>query len=262
VIAITREWDREAPPEWVDRLAAHNRTADSSSWLALHWHPGYPGAGKPASDAESVERWVLYQVVPPEMTPQFFRTEGLSGWHGRPRNELQWHLLDSAQKSLWHRTGCYAMPIWCMQGAGGGQPWRYTEAERLLAAMRELPPVPVPPGELEPCPLDQRVFDALRTRDAFVRWETIGAVADMAGVALEQTEVEALRSARKQFWDWSEDRMRASVDEFSQRQLSAMADELPRVLHDRDDRRRLAHTRPDLDAQREAFLSEPLVYSH
>lgn len=264
-VYVSRTWRREAPPEW--RALLH-RTAPPSpnvSWLHLRWHPGYAAAGRPQSEAEVIERFVLYQVIPPKFTPYFFEQPHV-GWlgmtHGssRPRFELIWELLDSNQKAIYRETGCLAQPIWCLQGPMGGQPWRYSRAEQLLASIRDLPPVPVPPGELAPCALDTRTLDALEMRDRFRRWEFLSELTARADVQVDRDEAEAMREARRQFDAWSEERMRASLDEFTRAQKAAAVDELRGLtpLTTREDRREAArrspHLVPDLDRAREAFI--------
>lgn len=253
---VTRSWTNEPPAHWQDMLDRLAPPGPHLSSLRVTWHPGYPPRGAPADQAEQLERFVIYQIMPPQFTPALF-------WHPRtawsesaPRFDLDTTLLDTVQTRLFRETGCYAQPLWALQGSQGGHPWRYSQAEKMLAMMRELPERPPALGDLGFCGLDRRTMDALQVRDAFLQWEQIGDFLTRTGATIEQDEAESLRSARSQFWSWSEARMRADVDEYSRAALLRAADELPRVLVGRDDRRRLAHTRPDLEQARHDFIHE------
>lgn len=264
-VYVTRTWRRETPDAWRALLHRTAAPAENTSWLHLRWHPGYAAPGRPQAEAECVERFVLYQVIPARFTPVFFEQPHI-GWLGmtdgstRPRFELIWDLLDSNQKAIYRETGRYAQPIWCLQGPGGGQPWRYSRAEQLLAHIRDLPPAPIPPGELAPCPLDRRTLAALDMRDRFRRWEFLSDMMARTGTHVEQDEAEAMRAARREFDAWSEERMRASLDEFTRAQKAAAVDELRALtpLTTREDRRAAAkaapHLVPDLARARESFI--------
>lgn len=253
---VTRTWENPAPPEWQAVLDLHAPPGTNLSSLRVEWHPGYPRRGQPAETAEVLERFVVYQVMPPQFTAPLFIKPKPTWGQCVPVFDLDETLLDSVQRRIYAATGLYAQPLWALQGHDGGHPWRYTQAEKMLASMRDLPDRPPALGDLDFCGLDRRTLDALAVRDAFLQWEQIGDFLARTGSQIEADEAEALRSARKQFWEWSETRMRTQIDEYSRRQLLQAADELPRILTDREDRRRVAHLRPDLEVARHNFIHD------
>ncbi len=261
---ITREWSLTPPPEWEAALAQHTPHTERQSHLRVHWHPGFAAAGKPQSEAEVVERFVIYQMMPPEFTSPMFLADHtarpLPNGGTRPRHELAWGMLGTAQKQLYRETGWYAQPLLCLQGTRGGEVWRYMQAEAMLAQMRDLPDTPVPPGDLPACPLDRRTFDTLDTRAEFLNWEFNRYLAERTGVDLEAEDAEAMRAARGQFFDWTEARMRGALDEYAAstvtRAAHGLIDSVPRLLTTREDRLAAAAYIPDRDMQREQFIHD------
>lgn len=255
-----RVWHLDTPAEWEQRLREREGEGGSNmSRLRLFFHPGYARDDRPQHEAEVVERWVLYQLIPAQFTyPIFVRQHDRRLPEGctRPVFELEFSLLDNAQRQLFRETGLYAQPLWCLQGSQGGQPWRYTQSEKLMCRTRGLPDRPVPPGDLDPCPLDGRVMDALAAHDRFLQWEFIADTFDRAGARAEKDEVEAMREARRQFWDWSEERQRGALAELSRRDFAEAADELSSVrrISTRQDRLKAAHYAPDLDRAKHDFI--------
>lgn len=183
---------------WVEQLEKLAYDKDNVPWLKLVWEPGLPEAepipGLPTAPAEPVQRWFLYELMPPAVWHGFIKANAARGipddenWElailnaccgPDPRTQLKWddelgRMVPDNEVSwliweLYQETHCVAYPWWVIQGHHGGHKLSLSPTERKMAKLLGLPEEPPAPGALEYAPFDNRVLDQIRRRDRIYR---------------------------------------------------------------------------------------------
>jgi hypothetical protein len=151
------EYDRPVPPEWREELARLTPPHQRISWLELVWESGdrpseaFPG-GAP------VQRWVIYEVTPPEGVPGFKRDTLLE----EPPRSAGHHRM---RRYFLEHGGALMEPFWVIQGTRGGHKFHFSDAEQSILYLQDLPWEPPVPGSLPYAPFDSRVIEQIQKWD-------------------------------------------------------------------------------------------------
>jgi hypothetical protein len=218
------------------------------SWLHLTWEPGEEG--------DPVERYVVWQMVPPRATAAILWADGqrLVHYRGRWIPDPRWPLrlevggLSATQRRLYRGYGCYAQPFWIVQGTQGGHKRRFSEIERKILRLEGLPDEPPIAGELPYAPVDERVLSRLRDLDQLSKYSKMVDFAERRPFELENEEKEVIRSMRSRVLDWLESQIDAAEEEagMTRARWQSMLDQYG-VSSDEV---------VDVDEERERFLSD------
>lgn len=159
-------WTWEPPASWQQRLDRLFPRSARWSWLKVVWMPG--------DRWEPVQRWVIYQMTPPQYVPEFLMDalQGPSprtlGYYDEVLDEF---VTDShitlQQWQLYRETGCHGSPLWIIQGSYGGHKRRFAPSERKSLKLRGFPGETPAPGDLPYATMDNRAFEQL------VRWDRL-----------------------------------------------------------------------------------------
>lgn len=218
-VRVGHDWAGPTPdPSWqaaLDEIAP--RTPYGHDWLYLRWEPGEPW--------EPVERWIIWSMTPIWRVPALGIREALEG--PNPRNFGHWddvlgrfvrtrYLPISRQQwEIYRETGCFARPLWVIQGAHGGHLRRFTDVQAAISEMHGGPDAPPAPGDLPYADFDRRVVEKLRHLDVVERFgDVLGAAMSDAAVAasLDRREREIAREMAEQMWGWLGSQVEAALD--------------------------------------------------
>ncbi len=200
-------------PEWqraLDRLAPRDGVL---SWLKLAWLPGY--AWQP------VGRWVLYQMVEKDRTPDVVlrHLDGpdprtLGAWDPVAGRWVSRAQVSRFQWDLYRSTGCYATTFWIVQGARGGHRAKFDRVESALSVMRGGPAEPPVPGALPYAPFDNRVVAML---DPLVnrfdeRFRQVVDFANRRPDALNAEDLGVAKRMQDELWRWLESQVQETLE--------------------------------------------------
>ncbi len=177
---------RPVPSEWRQQLADAYPIVPGQPFPWLVWEPGYDWILQGNTHDEIVERYMLYWCIPIENLDPFgpgrdWERGLLQELKGPPPESIRivdkiagrmvrilpGTVITQRTWEVYHETlaftpsGCYALPIWCIQGAHGGNPMSYPPIYQVRAKMLGLPQEPPMPGTLPYADFDRRVTDAL-----------------------------------------------------------------------------------------------------
>lgn len=227
---------REPHQSWVRALEELSPRSDVHGWLKIFWEPGEPVA--------PVQRWMLYEVVDPLLT-----IEGelaidrevlaeLSGPHPRSEGHMchdnvpgqfqcmcrkklgRWkrgpcQLITLRQYQIFHETGLYANPFWCIEGENGGHQTSYSQLERqeLIGLGRE--PDPPAPGSLPYAEPDGRTWRQIQRFNRLMAMNNnIAEYRETMGSGYREYKAEIEKEQRRQFVSFLGDQTREEADLF------------------------------------------------
>lgn len=211
-----RSW--EPPTEWVEALATVSPRSEQHGWLHLWWESG---------DAwDPVQRWTLYEMIPKAFVDVDILAE-LEGPDPRTLNRYDsvkrkmYHqtLITRSQWLLYQQTGCYGKLFWIIQGEKGGHKRSFSEDEKKLLRLRDLPTDPPTIGALGYAPFDGRVIQQITRFDRLKQFKgDLSAYRKAYGAEFTKTKNDAARSFRAQLTDWLADQ----VDEAGEHAIDAV----------------------------------------
>jgi len=179
------------------------------SHLRAVWEPGE--AWHP------VERYVLYQCLPSERTPNIILNElqgpnprGFGHYDRVKKKYIRYPdcpFLSRRQWLLYQDTGFYGRPYWVVQGQKGGHQLRFTKTQQMAAKLRGANPEPAKPGELEFAPLDGRVLEKLVPLDRVRKYAMVVDHALQNPDVYDEKEMEGVQKMEEQMWTWLSDQV-------------------------------------------------------
>lgn len=218
---VIERWQPE-----LDRIAPPTERGHSS--LVLRWEPG--------EEWSPVNRWVVWEVMRPEMAPRLGVQQDLDG--PNPRDYGFWDpimkkfrrtrrfSITQAQWLFYRRTGMYGRCVWVVQGRNGGTKRFWSEVEQNLAMMtygEEFNALgigadalqPPAPGELPYCEPNDKTIEALHGLDMVHRFGSIlhllSSQVEM-GAALDIREQTVAEEMARQVWYWMDDQIEETLD--------------------------------------------------
>lgn len=223
-----REWVRATPAAWDDALARVSGTAPNERvpWLKLVWEPGEPW--------ESVERWLIYEMLPvarlladPSPRNQEAAHAVLADLRGPPPAvRRSWDVVDGKRVmrsgsrvtqrewELYRTTGCYGRPYWVIQGQYGGHKRWFNPIEQRLLRLAGKPTAPPMPGDLPYADWDQRVADALSRERALLEQQTLVRNIENRTAEVYQRELQVReRTLAKDLLGHLDQQLRAAVED-------------------------------------------------
>jgi len=222
-------------------------------------------AGK---DYEPVQRWGVYEIVPAEMVRGLLRqdTNPYTGktnedsvlWHlwqdlegpdpatwgeWRPDKTVptgrRWHSASLVSRTQWlvhQRTGGLPTLVWIIQGSRGGHMWQVGQQEMAwlesFGLSREqvdtvADAIPLP-GALPYAPYDQRVFQALATRDKLRTWagdwQARSATKSRAGLVVAGDRTSRRHAYNRQMLAWIETQIEDALLDIPRHRLPGRSD--------------------------------------
>ncbi len=256
---------RDADPAWQADLERLAPRSDKTNWLKIHWFAGW--------DYEPVQRWRIFEMFPKlEHVPEEILEDlqGLSPRHpdnGKwvtPGFEVleeeqditrwcSWSSVDFDQWTLFQETGCFAVPVWIVQGDKGGHQWRLSSSELGFLEEQGIKSAELPlPGDLPYADYDQRTFtqlaefDKLRKWNLNTSWDDRGMTKTVAGLWVRGERVAAEQEYNKRLMQHLEAQIDTAVSDMSRSALPGFSD-LPKG--DRNYNR-------NRDAEDQAFVEE------
>ena len=177
------QWTRDVPVEWEEELAALFPRSERVTWMKLAWMPGWD-----LGPEFEVQRWVVYEMCPPDWFTSDLRLEALRG--PDPRTDGTWradarvpqHLggkkwvsyspVSHLQWTLYQQTGYVPILRWIIQGDTGGHPSELSDVElnfrkTIFGDSYDLPR----PGDLPYTDWTSRVGVKLAEHDKLRKWE-------------------------------------------------------------------------------------------
>src|SRR5207247_1915988 len=130
-----------------------------------------------------------------------------------PNGKRWWSdaFVSHQQWVLFHKTHCYPLLYWIVQGDQGGHKRKLTSAEKMLLKINGSPQLDVPaPGQLPYADFDNRVLDQLALRDKLRTWDRAtgqGWETRSSGIQVAKTIVASERQAlevetRWKLYEW------------------------------------------------------------
>jgi hypothetical protein len=224
--------DVSIPFPWEAELRAISPINTIHSHLRAYWY-------------RAAERWVLYDVLPVELIDDELDTgSGITGAEFKaivagPRlseipewSDVEHFPVSDTQHEMFRLYRGYARPFWILQGESGGHQYRFSPQQAEALVRMGLPSEPPRPGELPPCPFDNRAINQLQhlnrlhqLADSVDRLRESGSP---EAAAAEHERVE--REIREREMAFIEAQMRPVVDmAMSLRQRSEHSDQLVSV---------------------------------
>ena len=257
---------READPAWQEELEQLAPRSGESHWLKIHWFAGW--------DYEPIQRWRIFEMIPAPyrgvLQEILDDLKGLSPRHpdnGKwvtpgfefleeeqdTKRWCSWSSVDFDQWTLYQETGCFAVPVWIIQGGKGGHRWRLSPAEIGILEDSGIssPELPLP-GSLPYADYDRRTFiqlaefDKLRKWNLNTSWDDRGMTKTVAGLWVRGERVAAEQEYNKRLMAHLEAQIETAVSDMSRSALPGFSDLPP---GDRDYNR-------DEDAEDQAFVEE------
>ena len=256
---------RDPDPAWQTELEQLAPRIGESNWLKIHWFAGW--------DYEPIQRWRIFEMIPKlEVVPWEIREDlkGLSPRHPDNgkwitpgyqvlqeeqdiRRWYSWSSVDFDQWTLFQETGCFAVPVWIIQGDKGGHRWRLSQSEIGVLEDHGIssPELPLP-GDLPYAEYDRRTFtqlaefDKLRKWNMNTSWDDRGMTKTVAGLWVRGERQAAEEEYNKRLMKHLESHIENAVGEMSRAALPGMSDLPP---GDREYNR-------DEDAEDQAFVEE------
>lgn len=243
-----RQLDFDGPgidPEWqrsLDRLAP---PCERLASLHLCWEPGDPWYVEDGDNVDqwydgAVERWIIYQLLPPERTPVVVLTD-LRGPAPRMRGRYDRYLerprfipdpacnISQRQWLLYRETGRYGVPYWIVQGSRGGNKRRWNRTESIISRMHGGPKEPPLAGTLPYAPFDNRVIDQLAKLDRVRNAAFLLDRAEQRPDIWQQHERDQLERLKDEVWDhWLADQVKDAMDLAPRQALADFTYALPR----------------------------------
>lgn len=249
-----RDARRTPNPAWVEALGALAPRSEVHSWLHLAWEPGDPWA--------PVDRWVVWQMIPPAGIDPRMRVD-LEGPDPRSRGHYcapnqcackahshAWRggasaLIDRAQWRMFRglddpaTAGHLCVRWWIVQGTGGGHQRRFTAVESRLLRLHGLPAEPALPGDLCYAEPDARTWAAIRQRDTMAQGRVFTESLERVAQWFDAEETKALEAGRAQLLAWLGEQVKDTLESGAgslQRVLAEQRDPnaaRPRVDYDR-----------------------------
>ena len=233
-----RVLSRPVPPEWRQQLADAYPPDAPNGFPWLVWEPGYDWILEGNTYDEIVERWMLYWCQPIEtMNPfghgQDYNLGILKELKGPPPESLRivstiagrmvriipGTVITQRTWEVFHETGCYGRPIWCVQGPNGGTPMAYPVLYQARAKINRLPTTPPMPGTLPYADFDNRVLASI------AQYETIR---ERAWDVRKRKRTTGSRNRE------NEAKCVAMVDAWLQERVAAYAADIAPILPDAD----------------------------
>jgi hypothetical protein len=267
---------------WREELARIAPRNDTLSHLHIEWLPGdwwETNVLPNGTRAPGICRWVVWQMVPRSRLNGPLYEDVLADLQGPdPRSFGRWDatvpcaecegwkaecivcggrgrgawvserqsLVSRQQWDLFRRTGCYAKPLWIVQGSKGGHLRRFTEVQSALSRMNGGPAEPPPPGELPYAEPDRRTWHALAALDNVRKFDLMLDYADRKPEMVEAHEQATYAAMREQMWDFLSGQLE-----------DRLKDEKPFIRDLKESLPVGAHTGPRMDEEaiRQRFLS-------
>ena len=216
-------------PAWEADLSRLAPRSDTQGWLKLHWFAGW--------EYEPIQRWRIFEMYPRlDIIPEELLADckGLSPrdsskgkWIEDGKRWVSYSTVDYDQWSLFQETGCFAVPVWIIQGTKGGNVWRLSQAEIGYLESTGITAAQLPlPGSLPYADYNQLTFNQLMARDRIDRMAPNAG--DMskneAGLWVRterKAEEEAYNAALSK---WLDDQMEQAVDAINMVNLPGMSD--------------------------------------
>lgn len=215
---------RYAPPVgpatiagWQAELERVVPRTDRLSWLYLRWEPG--------DVWEPVQRWVLWQVWPADVTAALMPQQWAALHGPSPRSKGRFSAerrrwvggatpwLSRQQWEIGQEIGRYAEPWWVVQGPNGGHRIRLSDAEKQMRKMQGRIDAWPRMGALPYAPFDTRVTRWVRQYDLLQRWTALRGFDQRTGDdVMRELEADSRRAAELQL-AWLDEQVAETVDE-------------------------------------------------
>ena len=216
------QWTNTPEPEWLRALEPFGPVLEQRAHLTLMWESGTP--------VDPVQRWVIYEATPMALVPDWklgafyddLPCRCLVPW--TPERCSKCHGLNSPGRArifeYLHRTECFALPYWVIQGGYGGHKHRFNQTEQQWQRMMGRPDDPPDPGSLAYAPFDQRVLRQLARHNR--AW---GAFRNLL-LAHDSEKKAAGFAFRKALSEYVDGSVGAAFDALTLRQRAGLKDEV------------------------------------